>query len=124
VLPRDELRKTLIGEFHKSRRERVSRARGTDRRVTIPNVRSIRERQIAACGPAVSGHREADLAKRARNVGAVSSLVEHDSRYLILADLTDASAVANLHAVTRRCRRVPRQLSTTLIYDQERDGAS
>jgi IS30 family transposase len=123
ALPRGELRKALIGELRRAHRERLSRARGTDRRGTIPNMRSIRERPIEACGRLVPGHWEGDLIKGARNASAVGTLVERKSRYLILAKLTDASADATLHAFSRRFRHVPPQMRRTLTYDQGREMA-
>jgi IS30 family transposase len=122
-LPRGELRKALIGELRRAHRERLSRARGTDRRGTIPNMRSIRERPIEACGRLVPGHWEGDLIKGARNASAVGTLVERKSRYLILAKLADASAHATLHAFSRRFRHVPPQMRKTLTYDQGREMA-
>ena len=109
--------------MRRAHRERLSRARGTDRRGTIPNMRSIRERPIEACGRLVPGHWEGDLIKGARNASAVGTLVERKSRYLILAKLTDASADATLHAFSRRFRHVPPQMRKTLTYDQGREMA-
>lgn len=125
ALPRGQLRKALIGELRNSHRERLSRARGTDRRATIPNMRSIRERPIEACARLVPGHWEGDLIKGAANASAVGTLVERKSRYLILAKLRDASAAATLHAFTRRFRHVPPQLRKNLdLRPGPRDGAS
>jgi transposase, IS30 family len=39
ALPRSELRRALLGELRRAHRERMPRARGSDRRGTIPDMR-------------------------------------------------------------------------------------
>ena len=123
AVPRGELRSHLIALLRKAHKARKTRARGTDRRGTLPNMTSIHLRPIEVAARIVPGHWEGDLIKGAGNRSAVGTLVERKSRYLILAKLPYASADAVLESFTQRFRHVPACVRKTLTYDQGREMA-
>lgn len=84
---------------------------------------SIRERPIEALGRQVAGHWEGDLLKGAGNAGAVGTLVERKSRYVLLAKLDRTDATAVLDGFTRRLRTLPPAVRRTLAYDQVKEMA-
>jgi transposase, IS30 family len=105
--PRGELRKTLIAALRQGHKKRLARSRGTDRRGRLRDMVSIHERPEEALGRQVPGHWEGDLIKGAGNAGAVGTLVERKSRYVLLAKMDGADAEVALEGFTRRMRMLP-----------------
>ena len=92
VLPREGLRSALLATLRQARKERRPRARGTDRRGHLPNMKPIAVRPVEVSTRTVSGRWEGNLIKGARNGSAVRSLVERTSRLVILARLEGTDA--------------------------------
>jgi len=118
ALPRGELRQALISQLRESHQRRRPRARGQDRRGGLVNMTAIHERPDEVLGREVPGHWEGDLIKGAGNHGAVGTLVERKSRYVVRARMRDTGAEAALDAFTRRFRPVPACVRKTPTYDQ------
>ena len=74
-MPRGELRTELIACLRQARKSRRPRARGADRRGSIPNMASIHMRPPKIEDRVMPGHWEGDLIKGARNASAVGTLV-------------------------------------------------
>ena len=72
AMPCGELRTELIACLRQARKSRQSRARGADRRGTIPNMVSIHMRPPEIEGRVMPGHWEGDLIKGARNATAAN----------------------------------------------------
>lgn len=121
ALPRGELRKELIGSLRQGKQNRRPRSRGTDRRGQIPNMVSIHERPAEVEERQVPGHWEGDLIRGSRNQSAIGTLVERQSRYLLMARMDGADAHSALQAFTRRLRHVPRCLRKTMTYDRGKE---
>ena len=121
ALPKGELRKELIESLRQGKQSRRPRSRGTDRRGQIPNMVSIHERPAEIEERQVPGHWEGDLIKGARNQSAIGTLVERQSRYLLMARMDGADAQSALHAFTQRLRHVPRCLRKTMTYDRGKE---
>ncbi|MGH8244968.1 MAG: IS30 family transposase [Gammaproteobacteria bacterium] len=118
ILPRGALRRQLISWL---RQQRPRRGRCVDRRgrhTKIPNLVSIAQRPEAIAERLVPGHWEGDLLMGQRNQSAVGTLVERQSRYLLLAHLRGQTAPAVRQGFTRRLRRLPEPLRQTLTYDR------
>ncbi len=114
------MRKEQIASLRKAHQRRRSRARGTDRRHTLPNRTSIHGRPIEVAARQVVGHWESDLIKGAGNRSAVGTLIERKSRYLLAHQ--DA-AEPTLEAFAQRCRHVASYVRKSLTDDQGREMA-
>jgi len=107
--PTGELKKQLVDALRKGHQKRLSRNRGKDRRGSIKNMRSIRERPEEAQSREVPGHWEGDLIKGAFNGSAIGTLVDRSTRFVILAKVDDSSAEAVLEGFSRHaCAHSPK----------------
>jgi IS30 family transposase len=116
VQSRGLLKQTLLKELrrpHTMRRSRLAAPIG-QRKMDIV---SIRERPAEVADRAVPGHWEADLL-----VGAgpshIATLVERQSRYLMLLRLPTKDARTLERALSRRIRRLPSGLVKSLTVDR------
>jgi IS30 family transposase len=87
------------------------------RRGQIIDAISIRERPPEVEDRAVPGHWEGDLLTGARN-SHIATLVERQSRYVILVRLTGKDTRTVVRALTRRVRRLPQGLMASLTWDR------
>ena len=85
AMARGELRTELIACLRQARKSRRPRARGADRRGTIPNMVSIHMRPPEIEDRVMPGHWEGDLIKGARNASAGGTLVERTTLFVALA---------------------------------------
>jgi transposase, IS30 family len=123
AMPRGELRSELIACLRQSRKSRRPRARGADRRGTIPNMTSIHDRPAEVDERLVPGHWEGDLIKGARNASAIGTLVERTSLFVTLAKMENASAEAAVAGFSLVLNRIDTQRRLSLTYDQGREMA-
>jgi IS30 family transposase len=123
AMPRGELRSELIACLRQSRKSRRPRARGEDRRGTIPDMTSIHDRPIEIDERLVPGHWEGDLIKGARNASAIGTLVERTSLFVTLAKMENASADAAVTGFSSVLNRIDAQRRLSLTYDQGREMA-
>lgn len=121
--PKGELRKSLIALLRQARKRRLPRTRGEDRRGRLPDMVSIHDRPEEVTDRRVPGHWEGDLIMGAGNRTAVGTLVERQSRYVLLVKMDGTDAQSALDAFTRVFKRVPGQLRKTLTYDQGKEMA-
>lgn len=121
ALPKGERRQELIESLRQGKQNRGPRRRGNDRRGQIPNMASIHDRPAEVEDRPVPGHWEGDLIKGARNQSAIGTLVERQSRYLLMARMDGADAHSTLQAFSRRLRHVPRGLRKTMTYDRGKE---
>lgn len=121
AMPRGELRSELIGCLRQARKSRRPRARGTDRRGTIPNMVSIHLRPPEIDERVIPGHWEGDLIKGARNASAVGTLVERTTLFVTLARMNDASAEAAVKGFSKVLNRIDAQRRLSMTYDQGRE---
>jgi len=123
AMPRGELRSELIACLRQSRKTRRPRARGTDRRGTIPNMTSIHDRPVEVEERLVPGHWEGDLIKGARNASAIGTLVERTTLFVTLAKMENASADAAVAGFSAVLNRIEAQRRLSMTYDQGREMA-
>ena len=124
VLPRGQLRKTLIKALrqeHKYRRKKEhSKTQGN--RGKIADMLSIEERPTEVANRSVPGHWEGDLIVGLHRKSALGTLVERTTRYTILVPLgRDKSAITVRKAYARAFRSIPAELKKTLTYDQGKE---
>ena len=124
VLPRGELRKTLIKALrqeHKYRRKKgYSNTQGNKGKIS--DMLSIEERPAEVAGRSVPGHWEGDMLIGLHRKTALGTLVERTTRYTILVPLgRKKDAVSVRKAYARAFRSVPSELKKTLTYDQGKE---
>ncbi|MDP6746073.1 MAG: IS30 family transposase [Candidatus Poribacteria bacterium] len=90
ALPKGERRKELIESLRPGKQNRRPRRRGNDRRGQIPNMASIHDRPAEVEDRQLPSHWEGDLIKGARNQSALGTLVERQSRYVLMAGMDGA----------------------------------
>lgn len=123
VIPRGELRRTLLACLRQHRKRRRPRSRGSDRRGQIPNRTPIAARPPEVNTRLVSGHWEGDLLKGRTNRSAVGTLVERTTRLLLLARMPALDSRSVCEGFARKLGRVPQPLRQSLTYDQGREMA-
>src|SRR3989338_2064222 len=87
VLPRGELKRTLLRCLRHRRKHRRKRSAPHDRRGLIPDMLSIEERPAEVADRTVPGHWEGDLLMGRRHASALGTLVERTTRFTLLVPL-------------------------------------
>jgi IS30 family transposase len=119
VLPRGELKRELLKHLRQSQRFRRRRIlTNDDRRGKIPEMISIEERPQEVAERSVPGHWEGDLLVGPSHRSALGTLVERQTRLVLLVPLTQKDATSVREAFAKEIRRLPQQLAKTLTYDQ------
>lgn len=124
VLPRGELRKTLIRALrqeHKYRRKKeYSKIQGN--RGKIADMLSIEERPKEVADRSVPGHWEGDIILGLHRKTGLGTLVERTTRYTLLVPLgRNKGSAAVRKAYARAFRSIPAELKQTLTYDQGKE---
>lgn len=88
LIPRDELRRTLVACLRQGRSTRKPRTRGEDRRGKIPDMQSIHIRPPDVEGRLIPGHWEGHLIKGAGNRFSVGTPVERTTGFVVLAKMS------------------------------------
>jgi len=125
VQARGALKKELVGHLRTKRRFRRSRhatARGQGRGSIIDAV-SIRERPAEVEDRAVPGHWEGDLVEGSRGT-YIATLVERQSRFVVLVKLSEKSTEAVVAALIKAVRKLPTALRKSLTWDRGAELAS
>ena len=119
VQSRGVLKKALRAHLRRRRTFRRSKHASTagQQRGQIIDAVSIRERPGAVEDRAVPGHWEGDLLTGAAN-SHIATLVERQSRYLMLVRVSGKDTRTVVRALTRRVRRLPHGLMASLTWDR------
>jgi IS30 family transposase len=125
VQARGALKKELVGHLRTKRRFRRSRHatyRGQGRGAIIDAV-SIRDRPAEVEDRAVPGHWEGDLVEGSRGT-YIATLVERQSRFVVLVKLSEKSTEAVVDALIKAVRKLPIALRKSLTWDRGAELAS
>jgi len=118
VQTRGELRRELTAHLRTARTARKPHG-SVERRGKIAGMMPISARPAEAEDRAVPGHWEGDLLMGGVGKGAVITLVERHSRFVLLAPLnTGAKATETRLQLTQLISRLPLQLRRSLTWDQ------
>jgi IS30 family transposase len=121
VQGRGVLRHTLTQYLRSQRTRRYPQGRAV-LRGRMPDLISIAARPVEAADRAVPGHWEGDLLQGSRNQSAVATLVERQSRYVLLQRLPRGHTAGEVRrALSRRIRTLPTALRRSLTWDRGRE---
>lgn len=124
VLPRGELKRTLVKALRQERRyRRQKHTRSTEQetRGKIAHMLSIEERPAEVADRIIPGHWEGDLIVGKYKRSALGTLVERVTRKTLLVRLTAKDAVSVRIAYAKKLSRLPQELAQTLTYDQGKE---
>jgi IS30 family transposase len=123
VQTRGELRRELAAHLRSGRTHRKARGSASGRG-KLTGMISIRQRPAEAEDRAVPGHWEGDLLMGGIGKGAVITLVERSTRFVLLAPLPDSHKAIDVREVlTAMIATLPAQLRRTLTWDQGKEMA-
>lgn len=119
VQARGALKQELVAHLRRSRGYRQSRgaAHAPDGRGQIPDAIPISARPPEVADRAVPGHWEGDLLAGTKS-SHIATLVERQSRYLMLVRLPDRTTHTVMRALARRIQRLPATLKQSLTWDR------
>ena len=124
VQSRGELRKQLTAGLRTGRTARKPRGQRCARG-QIEGMINISQRPAEVEDRAVPGHWEGDLIIGAGHGSAVATLVERQTRFLMLAYLGDQHTTERvIQALTARIQGLPGQLALSLTWDQGKEMAA
>lgn len=124
VQTRGELRRELAAHLRTGRDSRKRQGRTTVRPGRIKGMMPISARPAEADDRAVPGHWEGDLLMGAVGKGAIITLVERRSRFVLLAPLqTNGTAADTREQLTALIGRLPLELRKSLAWDQGKEMA-
>lgn len=123
IIPRGQLRRTLVACLRQHRKVRRPRHRSSERRGQIPNRTPIALRPAEIETRRVPGHWEGDMLKGRANGSAVGTLVERTTRLVLLARLPGLDSLTVCQGFARKLRALPQPLRQSLTYDQGREMA-
>jgi len=125
IQARGVLKKQLAAHLRRGRTMRRGRhyANSGPGRGQICDTVSIRERPAQAEDRAVPGHWEGDLLVGS-GTSHIATLVERKSRFVVLVKVPSNDTRTVVTALTRRVRKLPKQLRRSLTWDRGKEMAA
>ena len=121
LLPRGELKKSLLKCLRQQKTKRGSRKAEAGKGLQIPDMVSIHDRPADIEGRQIPGHWEGDLIMGKNNQSAMGTLVERTTRYTILVPLEWRSSDYICLRFANKLTNLPEWLRKSLTYDQGRE---
>jgi IS30 family transposase len=125
VLPRGELKKTLVQGLRQERAYRRSKRRKSpdqEARGKIQDMLSIHERPLEVNDRTIPGHWEGDLIMGKYKRSALCTLVERTTRYTLIILLKKGKTAEDVRkAMQKKLHTLPAHLVRSLTYDQGKE---
>jgi len=124
VQARGALKRALVAHLRRGQRYRRPRAqaRATRGPGQLVDIVRLADRPPSADSRAVPGHWEGDLLIGKRGT-QIATLVERQSRFVLLERLPSADSPTVVRALTRRIQRLPAHLKQSLTWDRGKEMA-
>jgi len=124
IQARGVLKKELLAHLRATRAIRRSRHASLKRDGLgqITDAISIRERPATVEDRAIPGHWEGDLIAGSKN-SFIATLVERQTRYVMLARVSNKDTATVVSALTRQVQHLPRELRRSLTWDRGKELA-
>ncbi len=123
VQSRGELRRQLTAQLRTGRSTRQSRGR-IQAHERFAGMVPIAQRPPEVDARRVPGHWEGDLLVGAAGKSQIATLVERQTRYVLLAALEDQTTLHVTSALAQRIQHLPEHLLKSLTWDQGRELAA
>lgn len=123
LLGRGELKKELISCLRQRKPLRQNRKGVTEKRGTIADMITIHERPSEVADRTVPGHWEGDLIMGKDHKSAIGTIVERQTRYLLLVKLKEKDAKSVRRAFAKKLKELPESLRKTMTYDRGKEMA-
>jgi IS30 family transposase len=125
IQARGALKKELLSHLRRTRGMRRSRhyTQKTEIHGQISDAVSISERPASVEDRAVPGHWEGDLLFGSHN-SQIATLVERQTRYLMLVKLTGKDTKTVVDALIKNARKLPQELYKSLTWDRGKELAA
>lgn len=123
IQARGALKQELLAHLRRTRAMRRSRHQKTENHGRVTDTVSISEGPANAEDRAVPGHWEGDLLFGDRNSQIATTLVERQTRYLVLAKAAGKDTETVVNALIKNARRLSRQLYRSLTWDRGKEMA-
>jgi IS30 family transposase len=125
IQARGALKKELLAHLRRTRVMRRSRhhTQKTDSHGRILDTVSISERPATVEDRAVPGHWEGDLLCGSKS-SQIATLVERQSRYVMLVKLTAKDTETVTNALIKNARKLPQELYKSLTWDRGKEMAA
>jgi len=123
MLPRGELKKELISYLRHRKPRRQNRKAQYEKRGVIPDMISIKERPEEVAGRSMPGHWEGDLIIGKDHKSAIGTIVERQTRFVILVKLKAKDAESVRKAFAAKMIKLPDYVRRSLTYDQGKEMA-
>jgi len=120
---RGELKKELITCLRQRKPRRQNRKALTEKRGVTRNMISIAQRPAEVADRTVPSHWEGDLIMGKDHTSAFGTIVERQTRYLLLVKLEAKDAKTARKAFAKKLRELPESLRKTLTYDRGKEMA-
>ena len=117
IQSRGALNKGLRDHLRTKRRFRQSRLKTQKARGPISDPISIRERPAEVEDRAIPGHWEGDLIGGEGNRSHIATLVERNTRFVMLVRVRSKETQEVTRAIARQIRKLPDELCKTLTWD-------
>jgi len=121
ILPRGELKKSLLKCLRQKKSKRGRRNSELGARNRIPNMVSIHDRPEDIEGRQIPGHWEGDLMMGKNNQSALGTLVERTTRLTLLVPLDYKNSDYVCMSFANKISNLPDRLRISMTYDQGRE---